>query len=223
MSRGLVRKLAIGLAVSLALNMFLLGVLSVQLLRPRTSADGLWTGGPRTGEERSAERGPGREPSAGVGPRTLFHAAEVFGQDRPRVSHVLRAHKGELRSRWHETKRARSRVEAALRAEPFERDLLARELEGLRNETQRSQEVLHRALVEVAVEATPEQRRRLASWADEHRPRRPSRRGTPSIKTPSIKTPDTKTPDTKTPPQRSLEPGSEPGVDQGQAEEDQVE
>lgn len=187
MSRGLLRKLAIGLAVSLAFNMFFLGVLSVQLLRPANSA----RGGPPEGAPR-------RPPPGEVGPRALFHAEEIFGRDRPRISRVLRTHKGELRSRWHETKRARSRVEAALRAEPFDRDLLARELEGLRHETQRSQEVLHRALVEMAAEATPEQRRHLAAWADDQRPHRGLRRGQPLP---------------KPPPGRSAEPGAEPGAE----------
>lgn len=171
MNGGAPRKLAIGLAISLALNLFLLGALSVGLLHARFSAhaDGHPGGHPE-----------GRATGHPVGPHMLFHAGEAFGRDRPRVMRILREHKAELRSRWRETRNARERVESALRAEPFDRDGLARELENLRGETQRSQEVLHRALVEVAVEATPEQRRHLASWADDHRRRHRTPRRPPS-------------------------------------------
>lgn len=130
------RKLAVGLALSVALNMFLLGVLVARM----------WP------TQRHAFGGPGR---------ALFHADEAFRGDEPRMKRILRAHKGELMAQRRAAREARRKVRAALEAEPFDRAQLDRELQGLRAETQRSQEALHRAFLDLATQATPEQRRRL--------------------------------------------------------------
>lgn len=129
------RKLALALALSVALNMFLLGVLVARI-------------------------GLMHRPPAGPHP-VLFHADEAFRGDEPRVKRILMAHKEGVTTHWRAARDARRKVRAALEAEPFDRARLERELAGLREETQRSQEALHRAFLDLATEATPEQRRRL--------------------------------------------------------------
>lgn len=133
---GPVRKLAVALAVSVALNLFLLGMLSVRLLH----------------RDRVAYGGPGR---------ALFRADEAFRGDELRMRRILSDHKRELMTQRRAARKARHHVQAALETEPFDRSRLERELQSLRTETQRSQEALHRAFLDLATEATPEQRRRL--------------------------------------------------------------
>lgn len=57
---------------------------------------------------------------------------------------------------------ARAPVRAALEKEPFDPAALERALAGLRDKTSASQAKVHAALVEVAKQATPEERRELA-------------------------------------------------------------
>ncbi len=132
------KKLAIVLAVSLGLNLFLLGVLSVGFFR-----------GPRPGHFGGP--GPDASPLLRGGP----------GGDHPRLQKLLGRHKPELVEQRRSMRAARGRVDAALEAEPFDRARLEAELAKLRTETQRSQETMHRALVELAVDMPPEERKRL--------------------------------------------------------------
>lgn len=141
-----VRKLAIFLGVSVGLNLFLLGMLSVQFLhhrRPVTSSDGPWGH-----------------------PHLLFHAGEVFEGDLSRAGRILHEHKKALREHRRAVREARREARSVLESEPFDKGALETQLSRLRTHTQGSQEILHRAFVELATEATPEQRRRLSRWAD---------------------------------------------------------
>lgn len=134
-----VKKLAIFLAVSVGLNLFLLGVFSARLFH------------------RGAPPAP---------PPALFHAGEAPEPDRTRMMGALKEHRDELRAQWHKTRDARRHVHEALTKEPFDAAELERRLGELRQETVRSQEVLHEALVSAAKEASPRERRRLAAFAE---------------------------------------------------------
>lgn len=131
------KKLAVILAISLGLNLFLLGVLSVGLFR-----------GPRP----SRFDGPGPDASA------LLRGGPG---EHPRLHKLMGRHKPELVEQRRALRSARARVGAALEAEPFDRARLEGELANLRKETLRSQETMHRALVELAGDMPPEERKRL--------------------------------------------------------------
>lgn len=77
---------------------------------------------------------------------------------------ALLPHRAELGERRRASARARDDVQAILNREPLDRAALDAALAKLRAETQRSQEILHRALGDAAVKAPPEQRRELGRW-----------------------------------------------------------
>ena len=72
--------------------------------------------------------------------------------------------------RRHAVRQARARVSEALRAEPFQPVRLEQSLSELRNETTKTQALLHRALVQAAQAGSPEARRELSRGFDQ-RPR----------------------------------------------------
>lgn len=148
---GSTRKLGWLLAASVGINLFLVGVLAARWIHPGTG--GAPPGPPRLGPpERAGHQ--------------LFHAGEAFGGDRERVQEILGEHRKELRAQWRKTRAARRNVHSALEAEPFDADALEARLAELRQQTELSQRILHRALVSLAREAKPEERRRLARWAE---------------------------------------------------------
>jgi uncharacterized membrane protein len=142
------KKLGWALAVSIGINLFVVGVLAARWLHP-------WAPGVH-GDHGAPHRGG----------HLLFRAGEAFGGDREKVQATLEAHRKELRAQWRNTRTARRRVHEALEAEPFDPEALEGALKELRRQTELSQEILHRALAGLAREATPEERRRLARWAD---------------------------------------------------------
>jgi uncharacterized membrane protein len=135
------RILGVLLAVSLAINVFILGFLAARAWqRPFAGAGG-----------------PGRAPA------TLFHADRVLGETSPgKLKWLTREQRHELVPRWRALRQSRREAEQALRAEPFDRAAFERALERVRGETINTQSTLHGLLVGLADGMTPEQRAELA-------------------------------------------------------------
>jgi uncharacterized membrane protein len=127
----LVKKLSIALAIAVGLCAFLLGFVVMGLMR-----------------------GPHPGPPHGHGP-------QAQGEKGPRFRQLLHGHEKELSGSRRELRAARKRVQRALEAEPFDRARLEGELANLRADTARSQETVHKALVDAASRMTPEERKRL--------------------------------------------------------------
>ncbi|HEY3495888.1 MAG TPA: periplasmic heavy metal sensor [Polyangiaceae bacterium] len=151
----LTKRLAIGLAISVAVNLLLAGILvgfGVQrwahghgAVRPAASI----AASARRGERSDAHFGP-------------MHGA-------------FREHRSEFKERRQKASAARSAVQAALEQEPFDRAALERALEALRKETSEGQGVAHRTLLETAASASlPERKQMAAEFAARRRgPRHP--------------------------------------------------
>jgi uncharacterized membrane protein len=144
------RILGVLLAVSLALNVFILGFIAARAWqRPGLGPDG---------------RGP-RPP-----PATLFHADRVLGEASPgKLKWLTQEQRQQLVPHWRALRAARRDAEQALRAEPFDRAAFERSLERVRGETVSTQSTLHGLLVGLADGMTPEQRTELArlNWRQE--------------------------------------------------------
>ena len=133
---SLTKKLIWALAVSVGLNLFLLGFSVARTVKTRP-----FSGRPpmMQPEQRGPEqRGPGK-------------ALRAFGPYRP----TMRAQRDEV-------VRAREAVARALSREPFDRQALASALEDLRNVTLAGQVKLHDALLETAEKLPKEEREQLA-------------------------------------------------------------
>jgi uncharacterized membrane protein len=150
-----VRNCTVVLFVSLALNLFLAGMLGAGWVK------------------RDGAHSTGREPGPS---EMLFHAREALGQGQhPRLRSVLDARRPALVEHRRAMRAARDEVRQSLESEPFDPERLSQALAALRRETTSSQAVLHESLVELARGMNVEQRRRLAGLAIEDKGR--SRRG----------------------------------------------
>ena len=153
------RGLVIGLAISVSINLFLIGFVTARFAlqggRPIPVAD---------------ERHP-------RGPVSLFGATEALGNPKP-IKRLLRKHMKDFKPKRKELREARHRIAQALAAEPFDPKSLNKELGNLREVTRDSQRAIHNALVDLAVSLTPEERRLLSQsprlWRGD-RGRRPRR------------------------------------------------
>jgi uncharacterized membrane protein len=141
MSRS-VRILAIVLAVSLAINIFVVGV---------------WAG-------RAWQRGPGRGPHE----RMLERGREVEGGGFGKLRWLSREQRREIVPRFKALRAARRDAEAVLREQSFDRARFEQALERVRNETLQMQTELHRLLAGTAAGMSPEQRKELARFNWEH-------------------------------------------------------
>ncbi|HMJ12820.1 MAG TPA: periplasmic heavy metal sensor [Polyangiaceae bacterium] len=140
----LAKRLAIGLSISIALNLLTAGFLLGRGLH-----------GP----------GPGRK-----GPAIL--AEDLRGLRHPALRKAYERQSGDVTARRDAVRHARKAVRETLRAEPFEAAKLEGTLRQLRDETTKTQELLHRTLVEAARESAPEARRELSrGFERERRPR----------------------------------------------------
>jgi uncharacterized membrane protein len=132
------RWLAIVLGVSVALNLFLVGLLGVRAL-----------------QRRDAHVEPSRHSAEGSGPRRP--------RQRPRpFDWMSDAERDELRPRRRALRGTRREVEQALRAEPFDREKLNQALSQLRRETDGIQAAVHELMLRKADAMNDEERRRLA-------------------------------------------------------------
>jgi uncharacterized membrane protein len=135
-SKGLV----IALVVSLGLNVFLGSFIAARAMHRRAQIEQVGDGpfwGPR-GLMRD-RKGPLADKARGL----MARNGAAFAAERARL------------------REAQRKVGAALAAEPFDADALARALAELREATARSQQLMHGALVDLARELPPEQRREL--------------------------------------------------------------
>jgi uncharacterized membrane protein len=148
-----VRILGVLLAVSLAINIFVLGFAAARAWqRP---------GGPRAALGRDA-------------PAPLFHADRILAGTEPgKLQWLSHEQKRELVPRFKALRRARVDAEEALRKEPFDRPAFEQALERVRSETINVQTALHGLLAGLADGMTPPQRAELArlNWQDTGRHR----------------------------------------------------
>lgn len=135
-----VKRLAIALALSVALNLFVAGFVAMRVLH----------GG------RHHPRGPHGH---FIGPRGLSGGDPAIKQA---VRGAMQRRGGELRAHGERLHAARTAVSAAFGAEPFDAPALRQALSDLRVQTELSQRLMHESLIEVAPALTPEQRARLA-------------------------------------------------------------
>jgi uncharacterized membrane protein len=128
------KRLSIALAVSIAINLLLVGI---------------WVG--RVFQRPRPPRGEHEMPA--------LHA-ERDGRRGP-LRGLYREHGDELREKRRAIGDARRSAREALEKEPFVRADLENALATLRKETGSSQEIMHRALVAAAEKGTPEERKKL--------------------------------------------------------------
>lgn len=128
------KRLSIFLTISVALNLLLAGFLLGR------------------GLHRGGERMP-----QGVAP-----GAALWGRGHGPGRGAFERHRAELHGEQVALRAARRSALEVLRKEPFDAKSLEQALAGLRGETVKSQEALHRALLDAANAATPEERKRFA-------------------------------------------------------------
>ena len=140
----LAKRLSIALAISVAVNLLLAGIMVGRAFRhrPPPPPDGRDEFGFR------AERDDAAKSPAGDGRRGPLRG-------------VFREHGDALRDKRRSIGDARRTARAALEAEPFDRAALERALEALRKETTASQEIMHRAIADAAAKGPPEERKKL--------------------------------------------------------------
>lgn len=138
----LTRRLAVFLALSVALNLLFIGAMVGRRLH-----HGRLHASPEEALERHGPR-PG-------GLRKVFEGR-----------------RGDAAGRREATRGARLAVKDVLVREPFEATKVEAALAALRVENGKNQELFHRVLVEAAASGTPEGRRELSSWFEGERGRR---------------------------------------------------
>ena len=134
----LARRLTIALVISVALNLLIVGF---------AVGRGLKRG----------HRGPRHADRIALG------APELGLRRHPAVRSVLADKRDDLANRRKVVMEARTRVAETLAREPFDRAAADKALLDLRGETTRSQELVHRALVDAAQKESPQARRELAA------------------------------------------------------------
>lgn len=142
--------MGLALVLSLAINLFIGGMVIGRLLHP----------------PRHPDRPPA--PSAMLeGPGGVFEG--LGGATRNRVFGRMKADSSQLRGSFDDLQTARETVGAAMVAEPFDRAALEAAFAGLRTSSKEAQATLHGLLVDAAAEMSVEERSALL--------RRMSRRG----------------------------------------------
>jgi len=142
------RVLGIAVVASLALNLFLGGLMAGDWLRGRTAP-------------------PPFAPMMSFS--SMRHA---LGHDaKPMVESVMRQHHESIRRHIDDVRTARRDVAAAIGAEPFDRAQLETALARMRAEVGQAQTAFHGAFADVVGNLTPEQRQQLAK--ESQRRRRP--------------------------------------------------
>jgi uncharacterized membrane protein len=134
------------LAVSVALNLFCIGLLAGRVMPFRQHHFGGDDENPRAFLRHSGLREAG-----------------------PEVKAILRDHRDQVRGSVHALTQSRERVRAALKQEPFNREGVASAFAETRELTTRMQGDMHQALIDVAAKLTPAQRARMAESLWNHR------------------------------------------------------
>ena len=130
------RTWAIMLGVSVALNLFFLGLFSARAFQ-------------------RVEGRPDRHAAVSVGPRRSWQRSRSF-------EWMSEAERAELRPRRKDLRGARRAAEEALRAEPFDPERLRRSLADLRQQTEQIQSNVHEHMLERAASMSTQERQRLA-------------------------------------------------------------
>ena len=129
---------AIGLALSVALNLFFLGI---------------WAG----------RHWSGREPD-GYGLNVHgFLRRSGLNDAGPNVQQILHAERSAIRQRMHDMAEARRKVRDALDAEPFDRARLEAALADVQTQTASVQQQMHVTLVKIADSVDAQHRARMAN------------------------------------------------------------
>lgn len=137
----LTRRLTIALVVSIGINLFLVGFITARFIFDTGNSESI----------RDFERGP-------IG---LYGATQALGNPRP-MKQLLSKHLHNFRPNRNALREARRKVANALAAEPFKPDVLKAALNEVRQTTQASQAVMHKALIELAESLTPQERKKLS-------------------------------------------------------------
>lgn len=172
------KTLAIGLLASLALNLFLAGVLTRS-----------WSKGAHCGEahgpqhsppehRRNAGDPPGdrRRAEKDRGPpdlELLRQMIRIMGREDPRVQQVLSESRQHMRRKRVDLSQARSQVLSALTANPYRPEALQSALADLKAQSQELQGQAQTHVVELAGKLTAEERHRLRSAPPSPHPRLP--------------------------------------------------
>jgi uncharacterized membrane protein len=157
------RWIMIAFAVSVGLNLFLLGIAAARFWQHRQWRSERW--GEAALSSSAGPNAPGR-PEGGWGPRR--------GRADP-LSWLSPPEREELRSQRQALTGTRRNAEQVLVAEPFDAAQLRSALEALRAQTAQMQSAVHQRLVQRAETLSAEERRKLAekSWGT------PGERGRP--------------------------------------------
>jgi len=107
-------------------------------------------------------------------------AVKVIGKEvRPQARENFMSRRGQIRQNRQTIQQSYSGVNAALGADPFNREALSASLSDLRNKSLRRQELIHESMVDFAASLSSDQRMELADSVDrwmERRERRFERR-----------------------------------------------
>ncbi len=160
------RKLAIALAVSIGLNLFLGGAIASAWLVKR---------------QYGGLRPP---PQAGMAGDFDFRGglAALGGEARPLAREIRREHGPRLREAGKAMQDARREVGRMLRADAIDPVALDKALSDLRERADEAQAVMHEVLMEAITKLTPDQRRKFLEAATRRGPggdRRPPASGPP--------------------------------------------
>ena len=139
------RRLAVGLAVSLALNVFALGFIVARLS----------LGHPPL---------PPPTPKPGFGARQFLHAEEG-----PAMRRLLKPYGAKLRPQRRAMREARTAVADAVVSEPVDEAKLRQALDALREQTAESQKAMHESLLGVVGDMSPTERKKIARAAGKKR------------------------------------------------------
>jgi uncharacterized membrane protein len=150
------RWLTIAAAVSVALNLFFLGLFSA----------------------RAFQQHEGRTPWAQHGPPGPSNLRRNWQRPRP-FDWMSEAERADLRPHRKDVRSARQQAEEALRAEPFDGEKLRQALSDLRRETDAIQAAVHESMLKRAMTMSTDERRRLADqqWGSERGPERGPQHG----------------------------------------------
>jgi Spy/CpxP family protein refolding chaperone len=96
-----------------------------------------------------------------MGLRGLLRHSGLSGKE-PAMQRVFEAYRPTMRQHLQALSEARTEVRASLQTEPFDAARLEKGLEQMRGHTNDMQRDMHAAIVDVARQLTPEQRKRMA-------------------------------------------------------------
>jgi len=148
--------LTLTLSVSLALNLFFLGVVAARLVRgPGHHGPGMSMG--REGGARSG--GPGGAPRPMDMVKDLVRV--MGGRDDPRVASIWRERRGHLHERTAELNAANQALTRALTAENYSEQAVRDVLLRLNTHTRSAQEHAQGAVIKLSAQLSPEERRQL--------------------------------------------------------------